>query len=52
MITREVSDWLRKLETTYYPVEEAMKDLAEFSRYLSREDLVFIKRKLKNIFHL
>lgn len=52
MITREVNDWLKKLETTNYPMEEAMKDLAEFSRYLSREDLIFIKRKLKNIFYL
>ena len=33
MITREVNDWLKKLETTNYPMEEAMKDLADFSRY-------------------
>ncbi len=52
MITKEVTDWLKKTERTNYKIEDALQDLAEFSRYLSREDLVFIKRRLKDIYHL
>ncbi len=50
MITKEVTDWLKKLERTNYKIEDALQDLSEFSRYLSREDLVFIKRRLKDIY--
>jgi len=50
MITKEVTNWLNKLQKNNYPIEEAIKDLADFSKYLSREDLIFIKNKLKDIY--
>ena len=52
MITKEVTEFIKKLERTNYKIEDALQDLAGFSRYLSREDLVFIKRRLKDIYHL
>jgi len=50
MITKEIRAWLKKLETSNYPVEEAMKDLSEFAKYLSREDLIFLRDKIKEIY--
>ncbi len=48
MITKEVNDWIRKVECGMYSDEDVMYELSNFARYLTRQELIFIKNKLKN----
>lgn len=47
MITREVREWLKKAECGMYSADDVLSELARFSPYLSREDLLFIKKRLQ-----
>lgn len=48
MITKEVNDWIRKVECGMYCDEDVMLEFANIARYLTRDELIFIKRKLSN----
>jgi hypothetical protein len=52
MITKEINDWIRKAECGMYSVEDAMEEFARISRYLTREEVVMIKNRLKNSIRL
>lgn len=48
MITKEVNDWIRKVENGNYSSWEIMEEFAKFHKYLTREEVEQIKNRLKN----
>lgn len=49
MITKEVNEWIKKVQTgSYNSKEEAMSRFVEFAKYLTKEEIIFIQRKLKD----
>lgn len=48
MITKEVNDWIKKVECGMYRGEDVISEFANIARYLTRDELFFIKRKLSN----
>jgi len=52
MITKEVNDWIRKVELGVYSDEDVMIEFSNIARYLTREELIFIKKKLKNFIRI
>ncbi len=47
MITKEVREWLEKVERGQYSYDDAMYEFSRFVTYLTREELKLIKSKLK-----
>lgn len=50
MLTREVREWLDKVSRGSYSYEDAILEFTRLSRYLTREEIIMIKNKLKEIF--
>jgi hypothetical protein len=48
MITREVREWIQKVERRQYSYDDAMRELMRFSSFLTREELKEIKNKLED----
>ena len=48
MITREVREWLQKVERRQYSYDDAMYQFHCFATYLTKEELRQIKTKLEN----
>ena len=48
MLTKEVREWLERVKRGSYSYEDAMTEFAEYSRYLTKDELVMIKQKLKD----
>lgn len=48
MLTREVREWLQKVERRQYSYEDAMYEFMRFSSFLTREEMKMIKTKLEN----
>lgn len=52
MITKEVNDWLKKVEKGNYSSWDIMEEFVHFSKYLTKSDMAQISKKLKkNIKH-
>jgi len=47
MITRNVREWLQKVERRQYSYEDAMYEFSRFASYLTKEELKQIKTKLE-----
>ena len=47
MITREVREWLEKVERRQYSYDAAMYLFSQFARYLTKDELQIIKKKLE-----
>lgn len=47
MITREVREWLNKVERRQYSYNDAMYEFMRFSSFLTREEMKMIKSKLE-----
>ena len=47
MITREVREWLQKVERRQYSYDDAMYEFMRFSSFLTREEMKMIKSKLE-----
>ena len=47
MLTREVREWLQKVERRQYSYEDAMYEFMHFSPYLTKEELKQLKSKLE-----
>ena len=47
MITREVREWLQKVERKQYSYEDAMYEFKRFSAFLTREEMKMIKNKIE-----
>ncbi len=48
MMTREVREWLQKVERRQYSYEDAMHEFMRFSSYLTREEMKMIKSKIED----
>lgn len=46
MITKEVNNWIKNVECGMYSDEDVMYEFSHIAKYLTREELVMIKRKL------
>jgi len=49
MLTREVREWMQKVERGEYSYNDAMEEFARFSSYLTMQEIKQIKLKLNNI---
>lgn len=47
MITREVREWIQKVERRQYSYDDAMYEFSRFAAYLTRDELTLIKKKLE-----
>ncbi len=47
MITREVREWIQKVERRQYGYDDAMYEFSRFAPYLTRDELKLIKTKLE-----
>ena len=47
MLTREVREWLQKVERRQYSYQDAMSEFMRFSSFLTREEMKMIKLKLE-----
>lgn len=48
MITKEVNDWVKKVQTgSYASKEEAMERFVEIAKYLTKDEIIFIQKRLK-----
>ena len=50
MITREVREWLQKVERKQYSYDDAMYEFMRFSSFLTREEMKMIKNKINENF--
>lgn len=50
MITREVREWLQKVERRQYSYDDAMYEFMRFSSFLTREEMKIIKNKIEESF--
>ena len=48
MMTREIREWIQKVECGRYRYEDAMFEFSRFASYLTRDELKLIKQKLEN----
>ena len=48
MITKEVNDWVIRVECGMYSDEDVMYEFSRIAKYLTREELIMIKRKLSS----
>lgn len=48
MLTREVREWLEKVERRQYSYDDAMYEFMRFASYLTREELKQLKTRLEN----
>ena len=46
MLTREVREWLQKVERRQYSYEDAIYAFSRFASYLTKEELKQLKSKL------
>ena len=46
MLTREVREWMQKVERGQYSYEDAMYEFMRFAKFLTREEMSMIKSKL------
>ena len=50
MITREVREWLNKVQRRQYSYEDAMYEFIHFANYLTREEMKLIKSKIEEAY--
>ena len=48
MITKEVNDWIKKVETKNYSSWEIMEEFSKLSKYLTKAEMLQIKKRLNN----
>ena len=49
MITKEVREWMRKVERGQYSYNDAMEEFVRFASYLTREEMKMIKSKIDQL---
>ena len=47
MITKEVREWLQKVERRQYSYDDAIYEFMRFSAFLTREEMKLLKSKLE-----
>ena len=48
MLTREVCEWMEKVQRGQYSYDDAMYEFMRFSAFLTREEMKMIKSKIEN----
>ncbi|MBD5402374.1 hypothetical protein HDR58_06190 [bacterium] len=48
MITREVNEWVRRVECGNYSSLDIMEEFARFAKYLTKEEIIQIKKRLES----
>lgn len=48
MITKEINNWLKKVELGAYNDEDVLYELSQIARYLTKDELIMIKNKITN----
>ena len=48
MITKEVNDWIRRVENGNYSNADLLEEFVKFSKYLTKDEMIQIKRRLIN----
>ena len=51
MLTREVREWLQKVERNQYSYEDAIYEFVRFSKYLTLEEIKMIKNRLDSCYN-
>ena len=46
MLTKEVREWLEKVNRGQYSYEDALSEFVRFTPFLTREEMIMIKNKL------
>lgn len=52
MLTREVREWIQKVERKQYSYDDAMYEFTRFAPYLTKEELKQLKNRLQNSYKL
>ena len=47
MITREVREWLDKVKRNQYSYNDAMIQFSEFARFLSKEEILLLRKRIE-----
>ena len=50
MLTREVREWLQKVERRQYSYEDAMYEFMNFAKFLTKEELKQLKKRLEECY--
>ena len=50
MINSEIRKWIQKVEMGQYSYNDAMYEFMNFSSYLTREEMKFIKTKIESVY--
>lgn len=48
MITKEVNDWIKRVEQGNYSSWDIMEEFTQFHKYLTKEEVLQIKKRLEN----
>lgn len=51
MITREIREWLQKVERKQYSYDDAMYEFIRFSSFLTREEMTMLKQKIEEAYN-
>ena len=43
MLTKEVREWIKKVESKQYSYDDAISEFIRFSSFLTREEMIFLK---------
>lgn len=47
MLTREIREWINKVKRGTYSYEDAMREFARFSRFITIDEMKLIKSKIE-----
>lgn len=50
MLTREVREWIQKVERKQYSYDDAMYEFLRFAKILTKEELKQLKNKLEDCY--
>jgi len=48
MMTKEVNEWIKKVETGNYSSWEIMEEFSQIAKYMTKEEMQQIKKRLSN----
>lgn len=48
MMTKEVNDWIRKVETKNYCTWDIMEEFAKISKHLTKAEMIQVQKRLHN----
>lgn len=51
MITKEVNEWVKKVESGMYKEEDLISEFSGFAKYLTKEELESLQQKLTEFYN-